>query len=152
MKRATTILMAALMGVTLAFTSVAASAGGYRGGGSGYRHGGGHWHGGHRHWSGHVHFGFGGWWPGYWGAPYWGGYWGGYGAPYWGGYAYSPTVVVQQEPRVYVERDDVGGAVPSNGGGQWWYWCASARGYYPYVNSCTEGWQRVPPQPTQPTR
>jgi hypothetical protein len=143
MKRATKILMAALMGATLAATSVSAAASGYRGGG--YRHGGGHWHGGHRHWHGHVHFGFGGWWPGYWGG-YWGApYWG----PYWGGYAYSPTVVVQQEPRIYVERDDVGQA-PSNG--QWWYWCASAKGYYPYVSSCTEGWQRVAPQPPQAPR
>jgi hypothetical protein len=29
---------------------------------------------------------------------------------------------------------------------QWWYWCNSARGYYPYVNSCPEPWQRVEPQ------
>lgn len=28
-----------------------------------------------------------------------------------------------------------------------WYYCASARTYYPYVQSCPEGWQQVlPPQ------
>jgi len=27
-----------------------------------------------------------------------------------------------------------------------WYYCASARAYYPYVQSCPEGWQQVTPQ------
>lgn len=28
-----------------------------------------------------------------------------------------------------------------------WYYCASARAYYPYVQACPEGWQQVlPPQ------
>ena len=26
-----------------------------------------------------------------------------------------------------------------------WYYCNSARGYYPYVTACPEGWQSVPP-------
>lgn len=104
-----------------------------------------------------VNFSFG-----YWGGPYWGGpgYWGpGYG--YWGGPAvvYAPSpVVVAPEPRVYVESDPapvatpppVSSAAPS--APQWWYWCASARGYYPYVASCAEGWQRVTPQPSQGAR
>lgn len=29
----------------------------------------------------------------------------------------------------------------------WWYYCGSAGAYYPYVNACPEGWQKVPPQP-----
>ncbi len=29
----------------------------------------------------------------------------------------------------------------------WWYWCRSSNAYYPYVKSCAEGWQKVPPQP-----
>ncbi len=30
---------------------------------------------------------------------------------------------------------------------QYWYYCASARGYYPYVPSCPEPWQPVLAQP-----
>ena len=32
---------------------------------------------------------------------------------------------------------------------QLWYYCASARGYYPYVRNCPEGWASVPAQPPQ---
>ena len=124
-----------------------------------------HHHGGYRH-GPSVNFSFGYWggpryWgPGYWGSSYWGpGYWGssywGPGWGYWGppAVAYSPTVIVQQEPRVWVESDQVQSPTPAapapssdSNTQQWWYWCASGRSYYPYVASCTEGWQRVAPQ------
>lgn len=29
----------------------------------------------------------------------------------------------------------------------YWYYCAESRVYYPYVNQCPGGWQRVSPQP-----
>jgi hypothetical protein len=119
----------------------------------------GHWHGGHSHWRGSVHIGVG--WPGYyWGAPYWGGGWGPYyypryyyyGAPYYGGYngsAYGPVYAPVDGPVTYVERSDVAPAAngTSNGGGNWWYWCAGSRNYYPYVKDCPGGWERVAPQP-----
>lgn len=37
---------------------------------------------------------------------------------------------------------------------QYWYYCPAAGGYYPYVPSCPEGWQRVPvtPSPSMPPR
>jgi len=56
------------------------------------------------------------------------------------------------EPTVYVERERAATeAPPAPAAEQWWYWCASARGYYPYVGACPEGWQRVVPQvPTAP--
>lgn len=28
-----------------------------------------------------------------------------------------------------------------------WYYCDSARAYYPYAPSCPEGWRQVPAQP-----
>jgi hypothetical protein len=31
-----------------------------------------------------------------------------------------------------------------------WYYCPSAKGYYPYVRDCPEGWQAVPPHPPPP--
>jgi len=33
---------------------------------------------------------------------------------------------------------------------QYWYYCPSARGYYPYVPACPEAWLQVVPQPTPP--
>lgn len=124
MKNAKPLLVAALVGLTVAAASAPASAHRYRGG---------HYHG------PRVTFGFYGG-PLYWGPGYWGGYPGYWAAP--------PVVVVPSEPRVYVERD-APGVAPSAGQAQWWYWCASAKGYYPYVSTCSEGWQRVAPQPPQ---
>ena len=124
MKTSKALLAAITLGLALGAASAPAFAHGY------YR--GGYW-GGPR-----VTFGF-------YGGPYW---WGpGYYGPGWGypyGYAAPPVVVVPSEPRVYVERD---GAPATGQSQQWWYWCASAKGYYPYVSTCSEGWQRVAPQP-----
>ena len=127
MKTPRAFLVAALAGLAIAAASAPASAHGYRGG---------HYYGG----GPRVSFGFYG--PGFWGPGYWGAYPGYYGY----GYAPPPVVVVPSEPRIYVERD---AAPAAPAGGQWWYWCASAKGYYPYVSTCSEGWQRVPPQPQQ---
>ena len=91
---------------------------------------------------------------GFWGSGYWGPGWG-----YWGGPAIAYTPVVTQEPRVWVESDLASAtpppAAPANtnpNAQQWWYWCVSAKNYYPYVASCAEGWQRVAPQPTPGTQ
>jgi hypothetical protein len=136
MNTAKTLLLAAVVGLALAAVSAPVSARGY------YRSGGGYY--GHYHGYPRTHFSFGFWGPGYWGPGYWGpGYWG----PGWG-YAAPPVVVVPSEPRIYVERDE---AAPASQG-QWWYWCASSQGYYPYVSTCSEGWQRVAPQPPQAPR
>jgi hypothetical protein len=37
-------------------------------------------------------------------------------------------------------------AAPGAPAGSYWYYCASARAYYPYVPACPEGWMRVVPQ------
>ena len=72
-----------------------------------------------------------------------------YPPPYYYPPYYSP-VVVQQQPQVYIEQQQVPAApaesaatAPSN----YWYYCASAKGYYPYVKECPGGWQKVLPQP-----
>ncbi len=42
----------------------------------------------------------------------------------------------------------MGGDVPpSASSGQYWYFCPSSNGYYPYVKECPQGWQQVPAQP-----
>ena len=78
------------------------------------------------------------------------GYGGYYGAP---AIAYAPFVTRS----VFGSKADAAGATappaappnPNPNAQQWWYWCVSAKNYYPYVASCAEGWQRVPPQPSK---
>lgn len=84
--------------------------------------------------------------PGYYGRPYY------YPRPYYWTDPYyttpAPVVVVPSSPPVYVERSD-GGVTGTGESGQYWYYCAEAKNYYPYVRDCPGGWQRVLPQPAQ---
>ena len=74
------------------------------------------------HWLHTWHDGRFGWW---WAGPdYW--YW--YPAPVY--YDYPP-------PPDYVPPE---GPAPQ----PTWYYCDSAKGYYPYVRSCSSGWRAVP--------
>ena len=57
-------------------------------------------------------------------------------------YYYPPPVIVE-EPPVYVQRQP--GAPPATAE-SYWYYCASAQGYYPTVQSCLEDWIKVPPR------
>jgi len=112
---------------------------------------------GYRPWAPYWRAGWG-WGGGGWG---WGGWgwgvgwdpgWYGYGPGYWGWSAGAPVVVAPavsgawvlppSANSVYIERD-VETTQPAQ---QWWYWCASSRAYYPYVESCAENWQRVEPR------
>jgi hypothetical protein len=75
----------------------------------------------------------------------------GIGVPLWGPayypypyyyppYYYEPApVVVRQQPQRYIEQSS-----PDSG---YWYYCADAKAYYPYVKDCPGGWQRVSPTP-----
>lgn len=110
-----------------------------------------------------------GWGPGWagWGGWGWGGWgWGlgwnawGWNPGFWGWSVGVPVVVnapvsgawvlpPSAQPQVWIERqgDDVPAAAPAaSTPGQWWYWCASAQAYYPYVQTCAEDWQRVAPR------
>jgi hypothetical protein len=86
-------------------------------------------------WRGHVGV--------YVGDPFWGPVW--YPPPYY----YPPQVVVvpAPQPPVYVEQQDAAPAAPAAGGQHYWYFCKSAKGYYPYIKECPDGWQKVLPQP-----
>jgi len=57
---------------------------------------------------------------------------------------YPPAVAAPAAPTAYVEQS-VPQAAPDQS--SWWYYCADARAYYPYVKECPGGWQRVAPQP-----
>jgi hypothetical protein len=97
----------------------------------GYTWGRGHWHGG-------VFIGVG---------PYWGPY------PYYWyppppPYYYAPPPVVIEQPPVYVEQQPAPAPPPAPAAPTaYWYYCQSAKGYYPTVPSCPEEWVKVPEQP-----
>ena len=73
-----------------------------------------------------------------------------YGPSYYSPYYYPPyptsVVVVPQQPQTYIQQDapPAPAAAPAQG---YWYYCADAQAYYPYVKECPAGWQRVTPQP-----
>jgi hypothetical protein len=60
-----------------------------------------------------------------------------------------PVTVINQQPPVVVAPQANAPAQPQQAP-QMWYYCNSAKGYYPYVPSCSEGWQAVPAQTSQP--
>jgi len=121
--------------------------------------------GGHGGFSGSAHFaGHGAYRGGGWGGPggwYGAGWVGGlYLDPWWyagaypyyaysgpSGYdAYPGTVVAPASAPVYVGQSANANAPPASPAGDWYY-CRSASGYYPYVRSCSQAWERVPAKP-----
>lgn len=91
--------------------------------GDAYAHGrGGHRHGGHHG----FHLGV------IVGAPL---FWPWHYRPY---YDSPPVVVAPSGPPVYVER--------STAQNSYWYYCADADAYYPYVKECPGGWRRETPR------
>jgi len=81
------------------------------------------------------------------------------GPPYWGYPYYTPPVVVAPPPvvvppaappvvvqppapQVYVQPDERAAHE------SYYYYCESAKAYYPYVKECPQGWTHVAPQPT----
>lgn len=100
----------------------------------------------HGHGHGHVRFGI-------MIGPYWGGPWH-YPPPAYYYPPYYPPVVLQpQAPQVYIEQPQAPAALPAPPAPvaaapiNYWYYCATTRGYYPYVKECPSGWQKVLPQP-----
>jgi hypothetical protein len=82
----------------------------------------------------------------------------GVGLPFWYPYAYpypypyaypvySPPVVVQAPPPVYVQREP---PPPAPAPIQYWYYCQASQTYYPYVKECPGGWMQVVPQTSPP--
>lgn len=77
--------------------------------------------------------------------PYWGPYpyyW--YPPPY---HVYRPPTVVVEEPPVYVERQPAVPPTPAAPPTAYWYYCVSAKSYYPTAPSCPEEWIKVPERP-----
>jgi hypothetical protein len=62
---------------------------------------------------------------------------------------YIPPMVEQQSAPPYRENEyqEKGDEQQEPPPAQNWYYCNSARNYYPYVSACPEGWQTVPATP-----
>ena len=76
----------------------------------------------------------------------------GYTVVYYGSlpYYYANDVYYVQQPTGYeVVAPPPVAAAPAPGAPApaVWYYCDSAKGYYPYVNQCPEGWRSVPATP-----
>lgn len=64
-------------------------------------------------------------------------------APYPWIYEPPPVVLVPAPPPpVYIEQ-----SAPEPEAAPSWYYCRSAKAYYPYVKTCPGGWEAVPPRP-----
>jgi hypothetical protein len=97
----------------------------------------------------HVFVGVG---PSFWWGPYWWHYpppyyvypppYYAYPPPY---YAYPPPQVIVESPPVYVQPEPPLQS-PASAPQAYWYYCASARAYYPNVQTCSEAWVKVPPR------
>jgi hypothetical protein len=60
---------------------------------------------------------------------------------------YAPSVVAAPSaPPVYIEQGDAQ-PVAVQSAGDWWYYCAESKAYYPYVKECAQEWQRVAAEP-----
>lgn len=59
---------------------------------------------------------------------------------------YPPVVVAPPPPPVYIEQDVESAAAPEPASEDYWYYCSSARAYYPDVRSCPEDWLPVLPR------
>ncbi len=60
-------------------------------------------------------------------------------------YYYPPAVVVRPSPPVYIEQGQE--APTAQRSESYWYYCPDSKAYYPYVDRCAGGWQRIVPQP-----
>jgi hypothetical protein len=132
MRRVLTLLMVLLIAVASASAFARGGGGHGHSGGGGKGHSGGHHSGGsHSHHSGGSFVGFGaivaG--PAFWYYP----------PPY-----YPPDAVTPYVPPVYIEQDNALSAPDLPVG--YWYYCAEAQAYYPYVKECAGTWQAVAPQ------
>jgi hypothetical protein len=56
----------------------------------------------------------------------------------------APPVVIQQAPPVYIQQD---APAPAAQPQQYWYYCENPKGYYPYVQQCSQTWLKVVPTP-----
>lgn len=80
-------------------------------------------------------------------SPGWGGHYS-YTYPPVGYYAYPPVVVVPAGPPEYIEHGQTPAPMAQGQpAADYWYYCTNPAGYYPYIQQCPGGWQKVAPRP-----
>lgn len=70
-------------------------------------------------------------------------------------YSYGPDYGATIAPPVYTQpvysqpayAPQYQAPAQAQASANYWYFCASSNGYYPYVRHCPEGWQQVSPTP-----
>jgi len=68
-------------------------------------------------------------------------------------YVYAPPpVVVQQQPILVQQPAYVSSQPQQASTSNVWNYCESLKTYYPYAQSCPEGWKQVPASPPPPPR
>ena len=75
------------------------------------------------------------------------GWWWTFGAPWW--YAYPAPIYPYPDP--YIPSTVIVEQAPALTGPppiQYWYYCDSPKGYYPYVSACPSSWRLVLPAPS----
>ncbi len=55
-------------------------------------------------------------------------------------YTYAPPLVIERGPQEVVQQ-------PTSPATTYWYYCADANAYYPYIQQCAGGWRTVPATP-----
>jgi len=70
-----------------------------------------------------------------------------YPAPIYYYPAYPPTVIIDSPPAMIPPGGTTRAAPPAAQSPPNWYYCDSAKGYYPYVRQCPEAWRMVPAIP-----
>lgn len=70
---------------------------------------------------------------------------------YWPYYTFqpysSPSIITPSTPPAYIDQGTVLSA--ETFGPNSWDYCSSPAGYYPYMQECPTGWQRIRPQPIE---
>jgi len=69
--------------------------------------------------------------------------------PYRYPYPYAYPYPVYEQPYPVYAQPAYAQPAPAQPTIPTWYYCNSAKGYYPYVPSCPEGWRAVAAQPPQ---
>ncbi|MEO8409995.1 MAG: hypothetical protein ABI478_05445 [Propionivibrio sp.] len=76
--------------------------------------------------------------------------------PTWGPWFYpppfyyepSPPIIIERAPPpVYIEQAPPPPTARRTDATSYWYYCGASNAYYPYVQECPSGWQRVSPRP-----
>lgn len=67
--------------------------------------------------------------------------------PYWGPWYVPPPAYYYPPAPVVIERPNPIYLQPQPAPIGYWYYCRPANAYYPYVNECPSGWEKVLPQP-----